>query len=74
MIHGDALIASRRGPQAPLNDPQGFSTYLGSTLRETVASASTPPGTSGGSDCSSSSSDGGGSSGGGGGGGGGSGW
>ena len=58
-----------------VNDPQGFTTYLGSTLRETVASASTPPGSSGGSDSSSSSgSDGGGSSGGGGGGGGGSGW
>jgi len=57
-----------------VNDPQGFSTYLGSTLRETVVSASTPPGTSGGSDSSSSGSDGGGSSGGGGGGGGGSGW
>jgi uncharacterized membrane protein len=57
-----------------VNDPQGFTTYLGSTLRETVASASTPPGSSGGSDSSSSGSDGGGSSGGGGGGGGGSGW
>ncbi len=49
-----------------VNDPQGFTTYLGSTLRDTVASASTPPGSSGGSDSSSSSgSDGGGSSGGG---------
>jgi uncharacterized membrane protein YgcG len=57
-----------------VNDPQGFTTYLGSTLRDTVVSASTPPGSSGGSDSSSSGSDGGGSSGGGGGGGGGSGW
>ncbi len=58
-----------------VNDPQGFTTYLGSTLRDTVVSASTPPGSSGGSsDSSSSGSSGGGSSGGGGGGGGGDGW
>lgn len=63
------------GRQDWVNNPQGFTTYLGSTLRETVTSASTPPGSSGGSsDSSSSGSDGGGSSGGGGGGGGGSGW
>ena len=48
-----------------VNDPQGFSTYLGSRLRETVASASTPPGSICGSNCSSSGCDGGGSSGGG---------
>ena len=64
-----------RGRQDWVNDPQSFTTYLGSTLRDTVASASTPPGSSGGSsDSSSSGSSGGGSSGGGGGGGGGDGW
>ncbi len=57
------------------SDPGSFATYLGSSLSQTISSASTPPGSSGSSDSSSSSgSDGGGSSGDGGGGGGGSGW
>ena len=73
-VDPDADDSWYRGRRDWVNDPQGFTTYLGSTLRATVASASTPPGSSGGSDSSSSGSDGGGSSGGGGGGGGGSGW
>ncbi len=45
------------------SDPGSFATYLGSSLSQTISSASTPPGSSGSSDSSSSSgSDGGGSS------------
>jgi uncharacterized membrane protein YgcG len=54
-------------------DPGTLANYLGSSLSQTISSASTPPGSSGNSS-SSSGSDGGGSSGDGGGGGGGSGW
>lgn len=61
-----------------MQDSGSFANYLGNSLSQTIASASTPPGSSGssssGSDSSSSGSDGGGSSGDGGGGGGGSGW
>jgi uncharacterized membrane protein YgcG len=62
------------GSHERTSDPAAFATYLGSSLSQTISSASTPPGSSGSSGSSSSGSDGGGSSGDGGGGGGGSGW
>jgi uncharacterized membrane protein YgcG len=55
------------GSSSPWNDPGGFADSVGSSLSDTISSASTAPG-------SSSGSGGGGSSGGGGGGGGGGGW
>jgi uncharacterized membrane protein YgcG len=64
---GRSGFAWYSGSSSPWDDPTGFADSVGSSLSETVSSASTAPG-------SSSGSGGGGSSGGGGGGGGGGGW
>ena len=65
--HGQSGFAWYSGSSSPWSDPTGFVNSVGSSLSETVSSASTAPG-------SGSGSGGGGSSGGGGGGGGGGGW
>ncbi|HEX8840873.1 MAG TPA: DUF2207 domain-containing protein [Sphingomicrobium sp.] len=64
---GQTGFAWYSGSNSPWDNPTGFAHSVGSSLSETVSSASTAPGSSGGSG-------GGGSSGGGGGGGGGGGW
>ena len=75
---GAAVSSWYVGDRMNTNDITSFTDHLGSTLPQTISSASTPPGSSGGgggdSGGGSSGSSGGGSSGGGGGGGGGSGW
>ena len=68
---GAATAAWYSGSRDIASDPGAFADRIGSSLSDTVASASSAPGSSGGG---SSGSGGGGSSGGGGGGGGGSGW
>jgi uncharacterized membrane protein YgcG len=74
---GAAVSSWYVGDRMNTQDITSFTDHLGSTLPQTISSASTPPGSSGGGGSGgggSSGSSGGGSSGGGGGGGGGSGW